>query len=110
MQTKQPDTMEQRAEDARREDARIEGLLFQMLTTPVGKGLVAWVVHGSHNLEHTYTPGMSFDVAAWNAGRQFSAREIIRVARTTERCSLLLDAALRAEAARILKREGEDDA
>ena len=76
-------------------DQSIEAALFEVMSSYRGRSLVAWMVRGTHNLGHVYMPGMTFDAVAFEAGRQYDARELIRVVRRTERCSRLFDQALR---------------
>ena len=79
------------------EDRAHEALLFAVLNTEVGRALMGWIIHWDHGLAHVYQPGMSHDVAAWHAGRQYTARELARVASTSERCSRLFNQAYREE-------------
>ena len=73
----------------------LEDALYGILRTKKGRIAIAWLVRGTHNLGHVYTPGMTFDMVAFEAGKQYDARELIRTIRRTERCSKLFDQALR---------------
>ena len=73
----------------------IEIGFFRLLKTKYGRTVVAWMVRGTHNLGHVYVPGMTFDQVAFEAGKQYDARELIRIIRRSERCSTLFDQALR---------------
>ena len=82
-------------EHLRRHEVALEDALFAMLRSKPGRTVLAWAVRGTHNLGHVYTPGMTFDQVAYEAGKQHDARELIRVARKSRRCSELFDQALR---------------
>ena len=91
------DPRQQAAADERRQqlDDTLEAALFSVLNDKQGRTALAWIVRGTHNLGHTYRPGMTFDEVAFESGRQYEARELIRVVRRSRRCSDLFDQALR---------------
>ena len=85
---------EQKQKDERQSIA-IEDALYTIMKTKKGRMVVAFMVRGTHNLGHVYAPGMTFDMVAYEAGKQYDARELILIIRRTERCSNLFDKALR---------------
>lgn len=94
--TRLPDETDPREAETR----RVEALLFHVLSQEPGRALMAWILGGDHGLGHCFSPGMDLGETAWHSGRQYSAREIARVARTTERTSGLFDLAIREETRR----------
>ena len=79
----------------KRRDSVVEHALHRILKTKHGRTAIAFIVRGTHNLGHVYTPGMTFDQVAFEAGKQYDGRELIRIIRRTQRCSDLFDQAIR---------------
>ena len=95
MNTQQPDQVDERARRLKALNDTTLVALRQMLRMKLGRTVLAVVVRGTHNLSNIYTPGMSFDAVAFEAGRQQSARELIALMRSDRETSELFELALR---------------
>ena len=95
--TKDQDALDRRHEEQEQWARRVENFLFAALNTREGRFAVAFMTMGGHSLAQVYTPGCkrTFDEVAFEAGRQYEARELIGILRRTERCRTLYDQAIR---------------